>query len=236
MSDTIVVVPTYNERENIGPLVDAIETSGVDCDILVVDDNSPDGTGQLVDDLARTHPRLSALHRPGRGGLGSAYVEGFRRVLQQGYRHVVSMDADLSHDPRYLPAMIAATSDHDLVVGSRYMTGVCVVNWPIWRLVLSVGANTYARVITGLSLRDCTSGFQCFRAEALRALSLDAIRSNGYSFLIELKYRAHRAGFRLGEVPIVFVDRRIGISKITRREIYASILTVWKLRLGWYRT
>jgi dolichol-phosphate mannosyltransferase len=236
MAETVVVVPTYNERENIHSLVEAIEASGVDCDILIVDDNSPDGTGQLVDEVGRTHPRVSALHRPGRGGLGSAYVEGFRRVLGAGYRRVVSMDADLSHDPRYLAEMVAATERYDVVVGSRYTTGVSVVNWPIWRLAMSVGANTYARVITGLPLRDCTSGFQCFRADVLRKLSLDAIRTNGYSFLIELKYRAHRAGFRLGEVPIIFVDRRIGVSKITRREIYASILTVWKLRLGMYRT
>lgn len=236
MAETVVVVPTYNERENVVPLVQAIEASGVDCDVLIVDDNSPDGTGTLVDELSRTHPRLSALHRPGRGGLGSAYIEGFRRVLAGGYRWVVSMDADLSHDPKYLPDMVAAAELYDVVVGSRYMTGVSVVNWPIWRLAMSVGANTYARTITGIPLRDCTSGFQCFRADVLRALSLDAIRTNGYSFLIELKYRAHRAGFRLGEVPIIFVDRRIGISKITRREIYASILTVWKLRLGMYRT
>lgn len=236
MTETVIVVPTYNERENVGPLVDAIMATGIDTDVLIVDDNSPDGTGELVDEIHRQNPRVSALHRPGRGGLGSAYVEGFRRVLAAGYQRVVSMDADLSHDPKYLPDMIAATELYDVVVGSRYMTGVSVVNWPIWRLVMSVGANTYARTITGLPLHDCTSGFQCFRAEALRALSLDAIRTNGYSFLIELKYRAHRAGFRLGEVPIIFVDRRIGISKITRREIYASILTVWKLRLGFYRT
>jgi dolichol-phosphate mannosyltransferase len=235
MPRSVVVVPTYNERENLPPLLDAIFAQPLDCDVLVVDDNSPDGTGRLVDELRRDQPRLRAHHRPQRLGLGAAYVDAFRRVLAEGYDYVVSMDADLSHDPRYLPDMFAAAAEcFDVVVGSRYMTGVSVVNWPIWRLALSLGANTYARVITGLPVRDCTSGFQCFRASALRAAHLDAIRTNGYSFLIELKYRALRAGCRIGEVPIIFVDRRIGTSKITRREIYASILTVWKLRLGLY--
>lgn len=235
MARNIVVVPTYNERENIRPLVDAVFASDTKCDMLVVDDNSPDGTGQVVDELCATRPALQVLHRPHRLGLGSAYVDGFRHVLEQGYDHIFSMDADFSHDASYLPDFLAATANFDVIIGSRYLTGVSVVNWPIWRLALSLTANAYARTVTGLPVRDCTSGFQCFRAEVLRQIHLDAIRTNGYSFLIELKYRAQRAGFRLGEVPIIFVDRRRGTSKITRREIYASIATVWKLRLGLYR-
>jgi dolichol-phosphate mannosyltransferase len=235
MARTIVVVPTYNERENIAQLIAAVFDSGVACDVLVVDDNSPDGTGQLVDDLARSRPGLRALHRPRRLGIGSAYIDGFRRALADGYDRIFSMDADLSHDPRYLPDFIAASECYDVVIGSRYLTGVSVVNWPLWRLALSLTANAYARVVTGLPVRDCTSGFQCFRADVLRQIHLDAIRTNGYSFLIELKYRVVRAGFKVGEVPIIFLDRRRGSSKITRREIYASIATVWKLRLGFYR-
>jgi len=235
MADNVVVIPTYNERENIGQVIGAVFASGAGCDVLVVDDNSPDGTGQLVDELARSRPGLDVLHRPERLGLGSAYIDGFRRVLEKGYQRVFSMDADLSHDPRYLPEFLAAAQRYDVVVGSRYLTGVSVVNWPIWRLGLSLTANAYARMVTGLPVRDCTSGFQCFRAEVLRRIHLEAIRTNGYSFLIELKYRALRAGFTVGEIPIIFVDRRRGTSKITRREIYASIATVWKLRLGLYR-
>lgn len=235
MARHVVIVPTYNEQENIVPLVDAVFASDAQCDLLVVDDNSPDGTGEVVDELRATRPRLQVLHRPRRLGLGSAYIDGFRHVLDQGYDHIFSMDADFSHDARYLPEFLAATGNFDVVIGSRYMTGVSVVNWPIWRLALSLTANAYARTVTGLPVRDCTSGFQCFRAEVLRKIHLDAIRTNGYSFLIELKYRARRAGFRLGEIPIIFVDRRRGTSKITRREIYASIATVWKLRLGLYR-
>jgi dolichol-phosphate mannosyltransferase len=235
MARNVVVIPTYNERENIGQVVDAVRASGASCDVLVVDDSSPDGTGELVEALAASRPGLAALHRPRRLGLGSAYVDGFRHVLARGYDRVFSMDADLSHDPRYLPDFLAAIERYDVVVGSRYLTGVSVVNWPIWRLALSLTANAYARVVTGLPVRDCTSGFQCFRADVLRRIHLDAIRTNGYSFLIELKYRARRAGFTVGEIPIIFVDRRRGTSKITRREIYASIATVWKLRLGFYR-
>jgi dolichol-phosphate mannosyltransferase len=235
MARHIAVIPTYNERENIVQVVDAVFAAGAGCDVLVVDDNSPDGTGELVDQLRSTRAGLHVLHRPRRMGLGSAYTDGFRQVLAQGYDRIISMDADLSHDPRYLPDLLAAAATYDVVVGSRYLSGVSVVNWPIWRLVLSLCANAYARTITGLPVRDCTSGFQCFHADVLRRIHLDAIRTNGYSFLIELKYRAVRAGFRLGEVPIIFVDRRRGTSKITRREIYASIATVWKLRLGFYR-
>ena len=235
MARSIAVVPTYNERESIVQLLDAVSAADVDCDVLVVDDNSPDGTGRLVEDVGATRPGVQVLHRPRRLGLGSAYVDGFRRILDQGYDHIFSMDADLSHDPRYLSEFLNAAADLDVVVGSRYMTGVSVVNWPIWRLALSVSANAYARVVTGLPIRDCTSGFQCFRVDVLRRIHLKAIRTNGYSFLIELKYRAVRAGFRLGEIPIIFVDRRAGTSKITRREIYASITTVWKLRLGLYQ-
>jgi dolichol-phosphate mannosyltransferase len=235
MARNVVVIPTYNERDNIGEVVDGVFAAGADCDVLVVDDNSPDGTGATVDGLRATRPGLRVLHRPRRLGIGSAYIDGFRHVLELGYGHVFSMDADLSHDPRYLPDLLTAARVYDVVVGSRYLMGVSVVNWPLWRLALSLAANAYARRVTGLPVRDCTSGFQCFRADVLHRIPLDVIRTNGYSFLIELKYRAVKAGFRVGEVPIVFVQRLRGASKITRREIYASVFTVWKLRLGLYR-
>ena len=230
--DALVVVPTYNERENVDELLEGIRAHAPFADVLVVDDNSPDGTADRVDELGARFGGVSVLRRPGRMGIGSAYVEGFRTGLARGYAFLFSMDADLSHEPRYLPALYATAAEADLVIGSRYLHGVSVVNWDLKRLVMSVGANAYARTITGLPLRDCTSGFQCIRRQVLEAIGVDRLRFSGYSFLIELKYRAFRRGFRLREAPIVFTDRKFGQSKITRHEVLRSVWAVWALRLG----
>jgi dolichol-phosphate mannosyltransferase len=230
-----VIVPTLNERENLPSLAEAIFAQPVGADLLVVDDNSPDGTGTLADEMARANPRLRVLHRPGRMGIGSAYVAGFQASLREGYDAVVTMDADWSHDPSYLPALVSGAEHYDLVVGSRYLHGISVVNWTLARLMLSQGGNAYVRAIAGLPLRDCTSGFQCIRRAPLEAIGLEKIRTNGYSFLVELKYRIFRGGFSLTEVPIVFTQRRHGRTKMTRKEIFVSLLNVWKLRLGLYR-
>jgi dolichol-phosphate mannosyltransferase len=230
-----VIVPTLNERENLPALAEAVFAQPVQADLLVVDDNSPDGTGTLADQIARREPRFQVRHRPERLGIGSAYVEGFQAALADGYDAVVTMDADWSHDPSYLAALIAGAERHDLVVGSRYLHGISVINWSLARLILSTGANTYVRAVTGLPLRDCTSGFQCIRRRALERIGLAHIRTSGYSFLVELKYRIARAGLSMTEVPIVFTQRRHGATKMTRQEILVSLLTPWKLRLGLYR-
>ena len=230
-----VIVPTLNERENLPSLAEAIFAQPVNADLLIVDDNSPDGTGEIAEELGRKTGRLAVLHRPRRLGIGSAYVAGFQQSLRDGYDAVVTMDADWSHDPSYLPALAAPAADHDLVIGSRYLHGISVVNWTLARLILSQGGNAYVRAVTGLPLRDCTSGFQCIRRTALEGIGLDKIRTNGYSFLVELKYRIFRRGFSLVEVPIVFTQRRHGRTKMTRKEYFLSLLTAWKLRLGIYR-
>jgi dolichol-phosphate mannosyltransferase len=229
--DALIVIPTYNERENISDLLGGIRQHIPTADVLVVDDNSPDGTAALAEETARRLGNIDILKRPGRLGIGSAYIAGFRIGLDRGYRLLFTMDADLSHEPRYLPALRAGIVNADLVIGSRYLHGVSVVNWSLRRLALSVGANTYARWITGLPVRDCTSGFQCIRREVLAAIDVEKLRFSGYSFLIEVKYRAHRRGFRLSEVPIIFADRQFGGSKITRHEILRSVWAVWALRL-----
>jgi len=231
----LVIVPTLNERENLTSLAEAIFAQLPDANLLVVDDHSPDGTGVLADELAARDPRVAAIHRPGRLGIGSAYVRGFEHALAHGYDAVVTMDADWSHDPAYLPALVGAVDHFDLVVGSRYLNGISVINWTLARLILSTGANAYVRAITGIPLRDCTSGFQCIRRTALERINPSSIRTNGYSFLVEVKYRIHRQGLSLAEVPIVFTQRRHGRTKMTRGEIFASFLNVWKLRLGLYR-
>jgi dolichol-phosphate mannosyltransferase len=230
--DALIVVPTYNERENVDELLEGIRAQAPFADVLFVDDDSPDGTADRVDELGARLGGVGVLRRSGRRGIGSAYVEGFGAGLARGYRLLFSMDADLSHEPRYLPALYAATAEADFVVGSRYLHGVSVVNWDLQRLAMSVGANAYARTITGLPLRDCTSGFQCIRREVLEAIGIERLRFSGYSFLIELKYRAFRRGFRLREAPIVFTDRKFGQSKITKREVLRSVWAVWALRLG----
>jgi len=228
----LVATPTYDERDNLEPLCEAVLASPVGADFLVVDDASPDGTGELADRIAAREPRFRVLHRAGKLGLGTAYVEAFRFALARGYDAVVTMDGDRSHDPAYLPSLVEATSRADLVIGSRYLDGISVVNWDLKRLILSQFANEYARAITGLGFHDCTSGFQCLTRRALEAADLDRIHSSGYSFLIELKYRVVRAGLVGIEVPIVFTDRRLGSSKISKAEVLRSMVTPWRLRFG----
>lgn len=231
----LVITPTYNERDNLEALSDAVFAQPIEADYLVIDDASPDGTGDLADEIARRRPRFSVIHRSGKLGLGSAYREGFSRALARGYDAVVSMDGDWSHDPKYLPSLVEATSRGDLVIGSRYLNGISVVNWELSRLIMSQIANGYARFVTGMPFRDCTSGFQCLTRRALEQIGLKEIRSSGYSFLIELKYRVVRARLKGVEVPIVFWQRRAGSSKISKIEIARSMITPWRMRLGLWR-
>jgi len=227
----LVVVPTYNEAVNLPVIVPQILEQDPRIDVLVVDDNSPDGTGQLADQLAAADPRVHVLHRPGKGGLGKAYLSGFRWALERDYELIFEMDADFSHDPKFLPHFLRAAENADLVIGSRYKTGVNVINWPISRLLLSLGANQYARWITGLPVLDSTGGFKCFRRRVLEAIDFERVRSNGYSFQIEMSFRAWKKGFRLVEIPIVFTDRVEGQSKMNKRIVREAIWMVWWLRL-----
>lgn len=227
--DVLVVIPTYNERENLEGLVRAVVSH--QARVLVVDDASPDGTGALADSLAAEFPgRVEVLHRTGRRGLGRSYVEGLAHALAGPADLICQMDADWSHDPRYLPAMIEAASSHDMVIGSRYLHGVSVVNWPLSRIILSAVANRYIRLITGLTPRDCTSGYRCWRRSALEQLPLDRVVSDGYAFLVELLFEASRRGTRIGEVPIIFVERKLGSSKLSGGVLLESLVTPWRLR------
>jgi dolichol-phosphate mannosyltransferase len=216
---------------NLPLIVPQILAQDPGIDVLVVDDNSPDGTGELADRMAAAEPRIHVLHRPGKGGLGKAYLAGFRWALERDYEFVFEMDADFSHDPKFLPVFLRAAQDADLVIGSRYKTGVNVINWPISRLLLSLGANQYARGITGLPVMDSTGGFKCFRRRVLAAIDFDQVRSNGYAFQIEMSFRAWKKGFRLVEIPIVFTDRVEGQSKMNKRIVREAIWMVWWLRL-----
>jgi dolichol-phosphate mannosyltransferase len=227
----LVVVPTYNERVNLPLVVPAILQQDPRIEVLVVDDNSPDGTGQLADEVAASTPRVHVLHRPNKEGLGKAYLAGFKWALANRYDLIFEMDADFSHDPKFLGDFVRAAATADLVIGSRYRTGVNVINWPISRLLLSIGANEYARWITGLPLADSTGGFKCFRREVLEAIDFEKVRSNGYAFQIEMSFRAWKKGFRLVEVPIVFTDRVEGQSKMNKRIVREAIWMVWWLRL-----
>ena len=232
----IVIIPTYNEAANIEPLVKQILSQPGALDILIVDDNSPDGTGRiasaLAGDWALSNGRVNVLHRPGKEGLGRAYLAGFAWALKRGYSMLIEMDADFSHDPIYLPRLLDAAQDADVVLGSRYLNGISVVNWPLQRILLSWGANQYVRRVTGLQANDCTSGYRLYRREALEAMDLGSVTSNGYSFQVEMAFRAHQAGFRIVEVPIVFTERRSGHSKMSRGVIWESILVPLKLRRG----
>ena len=227
----LVVIPTYNERDNLPRIVPLVLDEDPRIDILVVDDNSPDGTGELADELARADPRVHVLKRSAKDGLGRAYLAGFRWALERRYRLVFEMDADLSHHPDNLPAFIEAARGADVVIGSRYVGGrVNVVNWPMSRLLISYFGSFYARAITGLPVRDATGGFNCFRREVLEALDLDRIQTTGYAFQIELKFRAYRRGFRLRELPIVFIERETGESKMSKRIVREAVWRVWWLR------
>lgn len=228
----LVVIPTYNERDNILRIIPEVLAQDTRITILVVDDNSPDGTGDVVQKLALREPRVLLLRRAGKLGLGSAYREGFRIALQEGASHIIEMDADFSHDPKSLPSLLKESESYDLVIGSRYKTGVSVVNWPIRRLLLSYCATIYTRTITGLKVSDCTSGFKCFRREVLEAINLDKVCSDGYSFQIEMNFLCMEKGFRIGEVPIIFIDRHAGSSKMSKKIVREAVLMVWKLRIG----
>lgn len=229
----LMVVPTYNERDNILRLIDELLAQPVDCAVVVVDDASPDGTGNLVRERAAREPRVHLISRAGKLGLGTAYVAGLRYGLEQGFDVVGTMDADFSHDPKYLPALAAAVAqpDTDIAIGSRYVPDGGTVNWGVHRQLLSGGANAFARCLLGFTTRDNTAGFRLYRAAFLRTVDIGAIRSNGYSFLLEFLYRCNQAGARVREVPIIFVDRREGLSKISKQEIIRALLTVVRLRL-----
>ncbi|HEU5218606.1 MAG TPA: polyprenol monophosphomannose synthase [Gemmatimonadales bacterium] len=228
----LVILPTYNESQNLPRIVPQVLSRDPRLEILVVDDNSPDGTGRIANELAGVNPRVHVLHRTRKEGLGRAYLEGFGWGLARGYDLLFEMDSDFSHDPKFLNDLIAAAQDADLVVGSRYKTGVNVINWPMSRLLLSYGANLYARWITGLPLTDATAGFKCFRREVLAAIPLEKVRSNGYAFQIEMNYRAWKKKFRLTEVSIVFTDRVEGSSKMSKAIVREGVWIVWWLRIA----
>ena len=229
MNKTVVVVPTYNERENLPPLVERLLALPVPVDLLVVDDNSPDGTGKLADEMAATRPSIHVLHRNEKNGLGRAYLAGFKWALAQGYEFIFEMDGDLSHNPDDIPAFLEAARSADLVLGSRYLNGIRIINWPLSRLMLSKGAAKYVQVITGMPFTDPTGGYKCFRQRALRAINLDEINSNGYSFQIEVTHQLWRKGMKVVEVPIIFTDRFQGRSKMTGHIIREAFLMVWRL-------
>jgi dolichol-phosphate mannosyltransferase len=227
----LVIVPTYNEADNVSELVPRILEQDPGLEVLIVDDNSTDGTGAAVEEMRKTEPRLHCLHRPGKMGLGTAYVDGFRYALERDYEVVFEMDADFSHDPDSLPAFLEAIQDADMVIGSRYLKGVTVVNWPLSRLILSYGANLYTRIITWMPFKDATGGFKCFRRNTLEQVDLTRVHSDGYGFQIEINFKVWRKGLRVREIPILFVDRRVGISKMNRRIIWEAMWLVWKLKL-----
>lgn len=229
---TVVVIPTYNERDTIERLINDVLAQDKDIHVLVVDDNSPDGTGEIVDRLSEGMGRVHVLHRPGKMGLGSAYRQGFAAALAMGADFIVEMDADYSHDPATLPRFLEAMEGCDLVIGSRYLNGISVVNWPIRRLMLSYFANWYTRLITGLRIMDCTSGFKCFHRRVIESIDMSTIRSDGYSFQIEMNYRCVEKGFQVKEIPIIFIDRRSGSSKMSKKIVREAVFMVWKLKLG----
>jgi dolichol-phosphate mannosyltransferase len=227
----IVVVPTFNERDTIAALLDAVFKLDLGLDVLVVDDNSPDGTAAYVSERAATDSHLKLIRRGGKLGLGTAYVAGFKYAIQNGYDVVFEMDADFSHDPCDLPRFLVEIQSHEFVLGSRYVNGISVVNWPLRRLLLSYFASLYTRFVTGMPIKDPTGGYKCFRVEVLKAIDLERIKSNGYSFQIEMNFKAWKKGFRWMEIPIIFVDRRVGQSKMSRTIVREAVLMVWKLRL-----
>ena len=232
---TCVIIPTYNERENIVDLVQQILDLPIETQVVVVDDNSPDGTGQMADELARQHNRVRVIHRAGKLGLGTAYIAGFKEGLAAGAERLITMDADFSHNPSYIPGLVSLANHYHITIGSRYIPQGGVVNWEWQRRFLSWGANAFARTTLGLKARDCTAGFRCYHREVLLSIELDQIFSNGYSFLVEMLFKCQRRGFTVGETPIIFANRERGTSKISHREIYKAMYTVSRLtvaRLG----
>lgn len=234
-SRAVVLVPTYNERENVEPIARAILAAAPRVEVMIIDDNSPDGTGRVADELAATEPRVRVLHRAAKEGLGRAYLAGFRRALDEGYDVIIQMDADFSHDPKYLPEMLARIETADVVVGSRNVEGGGTVNWGVGRQVLSKGGSLYARTILGVPVHDLTSGFKCFRREVLERIDLETVSCSGYAFQIELTWRTLRSGFRVNELPIIFVDRRVGRSKMSWPIFAEAVVKVWGMRLGGWK-
>lgn len=232
---SMVVIPTYNERDNIEKLVSAILRLNRGFFITIVDDNSPDGTGEIADELAKKHPEVSVIHRKEKAGIGPAYIDGFKYALNNGAEYIFQMDADFSHDPSELPNFMEMLKDCDLVIGTRYRGGVRVLNWGFKRLLLSKFATIYVNMITGLPVTDATGGFKGFRRRALEAIDLDRIISDGYAFQIETTFIAYKKGFKIGEVPIVFEDRHVGTSKMSRRIAWEAIWVVWRLLFKWGR-
>ena len=229
---SLVIVPTYNERENVKTLIPQILAVPSEIEVLVVDDNSPDGTADVVSEMSKNDRRIHLLRRKEKLGLGSAYVAGFKYALSRPEIDCVfEMDADFSHDPSSIPKFLEAIQDCDLVLGSRYLRGVTVVNWPLSRLILSYSANLFTRVVTGLPVHDATGGFKCFRRRVLESIELDGVRSDGYSFQIEMSFKCWKKGFRIKEIPITFVDRRVGTSKMSQKIIWEAVWLVWRLRL-----
>ena len=227
----LIIFPTYNERENIEKIVHAVLPLDPRIHVLIVDDNSPDGTGDIADHLAQEQEKVFVLHRQNKDGLGRAYIAGFRWAIEQKFDYIFEMDADFSHGPEYIKDFLREIKEYDLVLGSRYISGVNVINWPIMRLLLSYYANVYTRIVTGLPLRDATGGFKCFRREVLEAIELEDVHANGYSFQIEISMRAWKKGFKLKEIPIVFVDRIAGTSKMSKKIVREAVWMVWRLRL-----
>lgn len=230
MAKTLVIIPTYNEIENLPKLLDRIEATKLGVDVMIVDDGSPDGTGQWVKDQLDKRKYLNLIQREGKQGLGSAYVRGFRFAIEKGYDYVFEMDADFSHDPDHLGVFLEEIENHDLVLGSRYIKGVTVINWPMQRLLLSFFANMYARWATGLPVQDTTGGYKCFRVAALKTLDLSKIRSDGYSFQIEVTYKLWKQGYRIKEIPIIFMDRTVGVSKMSSKIIKEALFLLIRLR------
>ena len=232
----LVIIPTYNELENIPGLVPRVLEQHEGVEILFIDDNSPDGSGKLIDDICAVNPKVHAIHRKGKLGLGTAYVQGFKWAIEHDYDKVFEMDADFSHNPNDIPRLIEASERDDLIIGSRFVNGISVVNWPFRRLLLSLCAMLYVRLITGLKLNDPTSGFKCYNRRVLEGIYLDGLKSNGYSFQIETNYKTRLAGFSIREIPIIFIEREGGVSKMNRRIVTEAIWIVYKLRLyGIYR-
>lgn len=228
---SLIIIPTFNERENIKNILDSLLALNIEgLNVLVVDDGSPDGTGEIVEAMSKLSPHIHLLTRSKKLGLGTAYVAGFKFALEHDYDRILEMDADFSHDPKDVPRLLETADTFDIAVGSRYCNGVNVVNWPLHRLLLSMGASLYTRLVTGLPLHDCTAGFVCYRREVLQSLDLNNIKSDGYSFQIEMKFKAWKKGFTLGETPIIFIDRRFGESKMSKKIVHEAYWMVWKLK------
>ncbi len=228
----LIIIPTYDERENLPELLGQIHRQVPEAHVLVVDDASPDGTGELADELASKDDRIHVLHREGKLGLGTAYIAGFRWGLARGYSYLLEMDADFSHKPEYLPRMLEAIQDADLVIGSRYVPGGGTENWTLTRKLISRGGSLYSRLVLGVKIKDLTGGFKCFRRETLEAIDLDGIRSKGFGFQVEMNYKVAKRGFRVVEIPILFPDRTRGQSKMSKKIFFEALVNVWKIRLS----